>query len=110
MSDTPDVPPLRTMSAERLTEGDIFWGTVHGRENRKGWATLESAGQPVLKIRRWDTSRLDVQVQTPDGPSNLAFFRDDQVLIEHEGHPDAVDTKRVGRTGVVWHSSKATDQ
>jgi hypothetical protein len=31
-----------------------------------------------------------VGVQTPDGPSNLAFDRDDQVLIEHKDHPNAV--------------------
>lgn len=92
MSDTPDIPALRTMSAERFTEGDIFWGVVHDGD-RKGWATLESAGQPVLKITRWESrARLDVQVQTPEGPSNLGFHIHDQVLIEHKGHPNATQS------------------
>jgi hypothetical protein len=92
MSDTPDIPALRVMSAERLTVGDVFWGVVHGQEARKGWATLEAnEGQEVLEIKRWESrARLDVQVQTPEGPTMLAFFEIDQVLIEHKDHPNAV--------------------
>ena len=84
MSNTPDIPALRAMSAERLTEGDVFWGVVHGQENRKGWATLESEGQPVLAIRN-HANKMIVKVESSEGPSNLAFDRDDQVLIEHNG-------------------------
>jgi hypothetical protein len=91
LSYTPDIPALRTISAERLTIGDILWGVVHGQEARKGWATLEASGQTVLEIKHWESSaRLDVQVRTPEGPTTLGFFEIDQVLIEHKRHPTAV--------------------
>jgi hypothetical protein len=78
------------MSAERLVKDDVLWGVVNGGAGGKSWATLEETGQPVLAIRRWDGRRLDVRVKTPEGESNLAFVHDDQVLIEHRAHPNAV--------------------
>lgn len=83
MSDTPDIPALRALSAERLVKDDVLWGIIHGEENRKGWATLdEGEGQRVLSVKHHDTGAVTVRVQTPQGPSNWAMGRNTQVLIE----------------------------
>lgn len=97
MSDIPDIPPLRCMSAERLVEGDVLWGVVNDpADQRKGWATLGAEPQIVTGAQRFsDGDGMTVRVTDGDGEHNLGLLRQTQVLIEFKGatmpHLDIVE-------------------
>lgn len=96
MSSTPDIPALRTISAERLAEGDMYYGAVLDlADQRKGWAVIQQEGQEVADVTNYvGTNRVDVVVKTSEGILTLAFLKDAQVLIEHKDHPNAVRPSR----------------
>lgn len=79
--DTPDIPALRSLSAERLVVGDRIWGFLQPAD-AQGWALIEQDAKEVLDLT-FVGADLAVRIKDGDGGErDIPTSRDAQVLIE----------------------------